>query len=119
MACPHLGHTQAVGVLVQGVSNLPLGSANPFQAWQTLNPVRRLAMENVGSVRVDLITEVQLRILVVDDSTDYSLALAGLIGSWGHEVALAHTGKAAVELARVFRPRVVFLDLGLPDMHGY
>jgi two-component system CheB/CheR fusion protein len=38
----------------------------------------------------------------------------------GHQVETAHDGPAALEAARLLRPDVVFLDIGLPKgMDGY
>ena len=37
----------------------------------------------------------------------------------GHEVRVAQNGLAAIEMANAFRPSVVLLDIGLPDMDGY
>ena len=36
----------------------------------------------------------------------------------GHEVATAHDGVAALEIARSWRPEVVLLDIGLPRLDG-
>jgi CheY-like chemotaxis protein len=61
-----------------------------------------------------------LRILVVEDSRDGAESLRMLLSLSGHEVRVAHTGPAAVEAAREFRPSVVLCDLGLPGgMSGY
>ena len=60
-----------------------------------------------------------LRILVVDDNLDALHTLAALLESAGHEVAIAHDGVRAIELARSRRPEVLVLDIGLPDMDGY
>ncbi|MDI1484186.1 response regulator [Polyangium sp. y55x31] len=60
-----------------------------------------------------------LRVLVVDDNRDSAETLSLLLDMLGHEVAQAHDGPSALELARSFRPTVVFLDLGLPGMDGY
>lgn len=59
------------------------------------------------------------RVLVVEDSVDSAETLAELITRWGHEVRLAHDGATALRLAREFRPQVILLDIGLPDMDGY
>jgi len=59
------------------------------------------------------------RILVVDDNTDGAKVLAQLLQAEGHLTALAHTGPAAIDIARDFRPDVVLLDIGLPEMNGY
>src|SRR5205823_13129755 len=37
----------------------------------------------------------------------------------GHEVLVAETGRAALALGPEFRPGIVLLDIGLPDMEGY
>jgi len=34
-------------------------------------------------------------------------------------VKLAFDGKTAIQIAREFRPQIIFLDLGLPDITGY
>jgi CheY-like chemotaxis protein len=59
------------------------------------------------------------RVLVVEDSVDSAETLGELITRWGHEVKLAHDGADALRLAREFRPQVILLDIGLPDMDGY
>jgi CheY-like chemotaxis protein len=59
------------------------------------------------------------RIMVVDDNQDSAQSLGVLLGKWGHKVALAYDGPTALELARTFRPDLVFLDIGMPKMNGY
>jgi PAS domain S-box-containing protein len=59
------------------------------------------------------------RILVVDDNTDAAVSFAVLLEHQGHEVATAHDGEEAVAKARVLRPHIVFLDLGMPRMDGF
>jgi two-component system, chemotaxis family, CheB/CheR fusion protein len=59
------------------------------------------------------------RLLVVDDNRDSAESLALLLQVQGYEVQTAHDGLAALERARVFRPDVVLLDIGLPRMDGY
>jgi CheY-like chemotaxis protein len=60
-----------------------------------------------------------LRVLVIDDTLDYSTALAGLLGSWGYSVEVARSGREALKVVEEFQPRIILLDLGLPDVHGY
>jgi PAS domain S-box-containing protein len=59
------------------------------------------------------------RVLVVDDNVDSAESMAVLLRLYGHEVRLAHDGEAALEVARSFKPDVMFLDLSLPKMDGY
>ncbi len=42
-----------------------------------------------------------------------------LLALWGHEARSAFSGAEALQVVMEFRPRVVLLDLGLPDKHGY
>ena len=59
------------------------------------------------------------RILVVDDNRDAAYSLKLVLLDKGHEVCVAHEGYAALELAKVFRPHLVLLDIGMPGMDGY
>ncbi len=59
-----------------------------------------------------------LRILVADDNADAAQSLATLLRLQGHEVAIAHDGREALDRAAALRPEVVFMDLGMPRMDG-
>jgi PAS domain S-box-containing protein len=59
------------------------------------------------------------RILVVDDNVDAAESLAMLLRLGRHEVRTAHDGPTALGVAGEFRPEVVLLDLGLPQMDGF
>jgi two-component system CheB/CheR fusion protein len=59
------------------------------------------------------------RVLVTDDHVDGAETLAILLRLVGHDVRVAHSGHDALEIAAVFRPEVVFLDVGMPGMDGY
>jgi CheY-like chemotaxis protein len=59
-----------------------------------------------------------MRVLVVDDNMDTAESMALLVRGLGHEVNFAVSGRVALQVARAFRPNVVFLDLGLPDIDG-
>ena len=60
-----------------------------------------------------------LRILVVDDNGDGAEMLQVMLEMEGYAVAKAHDGQAAIAMAGRFRPHVVLMDIGLPDMHGH
>ncbi|HZF30226.1 MAG TPA: response regulator [Gammaproteobacteria bacterium] len=60
------------------------------------------------------------KLLIIDDNVDTAVGLAvHLRETGGHVVRLAQTGRAGLELAQVFEPEVVLLDIGLPDIDGY
>jgi CheY-like chemotaxis protein/two-component sensor histidine kinase len=59
------------------------------------------------------------RILIVDDNKDLATSLARLLRILGHEVEVVYDGRKGIEIARSYRPRVVLLDIGLPNLDGY
>ncbi|QIK65056.1 response regulator transcription factor [Nocardioides sp. HDW12B] len=59
-----------------------------------------------------------LRILVVDDEVNIAELLRMALRYEGWEVAVAHTGRDAVEVGRTTRPDAVVLDIMLPDLDG-
>jgi len=59
------------------------------------------------------------RVLVVDDNVDAATTVADLLAMTGSEVDVVHDGHSAVEHAASFKPDVVLLDIGLPDISGY
>lgn len=60
-----------------------------------------------------------MRVLIVDDNIDAATSMMHFIRKWGYDVRTAHDGYSAVEAARVFRPDVVLLDIGLPGLDGF
>jgi PAS domain S-box-containing protein len=69
--------------------------------------------------RSDSAIQSGLRLLVVDDNRDAAVSLAMLLKLQGHEVRVAHSGSAALEMTNSYVPHAVFLDLGMPVMDGY
>jgi CheY-like chemotaxis protein len=58
------------------------------------------------------------RILVVDDDPSGAYGLARVVKQLGYPVETAGDGPSALELARKFKPEVVFVDLRMPGMDG-
>jgi len=58
-------------------------------------------------------------VLIVDDNFDAASTLEGLMRSLGHVTRVAYHGQQALEIAQDFKPQVVLLDIGLPDISGY
>lgn len=59
------------------------------------------------------------RVLVVDDHVDTAELMAEALRSKGLDVVTAYTAETGLELMPTFRPEVVLLDIGLPEMTGY
>jgi PAS domain S-box-containing protein len=72
-----------------------------------------------GAAGGDAVNGNARRLLVVDDNEDSASTVAELLKMSGNEVSVAHDGTSAVERTASFRPDVVLLDIGLPDINGY
>ena len=59
------------------------------------------------------------RVLVIEDNSDGREMLVTMLRLSGHEVWEAATGVDGLERAVQYRPAVVLLDIGLPDIDGY
>ncbi|ARN82540.1 hybrid sensor histidine kinase/response regulator [Methylocystis bryophila] len=59
------------------------------------------------------------RVLVVDDNRDVANGFGLLLESLGAKVHIAYDGRSALETVTDFKPEIVFLDLGMPEMDGY
>lgn len=59
------------------------------------------------------------KVLVIDDNEDAASTLSDLLELAGNEVRTAHSGMQGLAVATAFQPRIIFLDIGLPDMTGY
>lgn len=59
------------------------------------------------------------RLLIVEDNIDAARTLQEALRLEGYEVAVAHSGREAIDLVDSFVPDVVLCDIGLPDMDGH
>ncbi len=59
------------------------------------------------------------RVLLVEDNVNAAEMLSALLGMSGHEVRVAHSGPAALELVSTCQPEVILLDINLPGMNGF
>lgn len=59
------------------------------------------------------------RALVVDDVADAADMLTMLLRMWGYHTRVCYGGVAALELARIHRPHIVLLDIGMPGTDGF
>lgn len=56
---------------------------------------------------------------MVDDNIDAAESLGLVLELSGHITSTAHNGTNGITIAEEFRPDVILLDIGLPDINGY
>jgi len=59
------------------------------------------------------------KITIIDDNTSFADTLSHELTRRGYSVQSAHTGATGLALVARESPRLVFLDLHLPDMSGF
>jgi len=59
------------------------------------------------------------RILVVDDNPYVADASARLIAICGYETKAVYNGNEAIEQCAAFKPDMVLMDIGMPELDGY
>lgn len=64
-------------------------------------------------------TASRLRVLVVEDNVDTGHTLCALLHVKGHETCIAHDGLEAIDRAAEFRPHLILMDIGIPELNGY
>jgi CheY-like chemotaxis protein len=60
-----------------------------------------------------------MRVLLVEDHIEVATSTVMLLELLGHVVKHAATGHEALDLARDFKPDIMLVDIGLPDMNGF
>jgi len=60
----------------------------------------------------------QSRVLIVDDEVAIQRFLRSVLGAEGFLLNITDNGTAALSAAALFKPDIILLDLGLPDMDG-
>jgi signal transduction histidine kinase/ActR/RegA family two-component response regulator len=79
----------------------------------------RSAETGASSGRHELPQMLKRRVLVVDDNADALESLSRLVRLMGNEVRQARDGLEAFQIARMFQPEIVLMDLGMPTLNGY
>lgn len=60
-----------------------------------------------------------IRLLLVDDDVDVATMYEMQLAAHGFHVITAHSGTEAIDRASSEYPDLIYLDLGLPEMHGF
>jgi CheY-like chemotaxis protein len=102
--------SEGLGRGAEFIVRLPVLSTQPALA----GPIARKSQETGDGAE-----ERSLRILIVDDNVDAADSIAMLLTMEGHQTRTVNTARAALLAAPEFKPEVVLLDIGLPEMDGY
>jgi CheY-like chemotaxis protein len=73
---------------------------------------------NEGSTRTGA-SRKALKVLVVDDNEASAKTIGWMIEAMGFEAKIMTSGMHALEVAQTYRPDVILLDIGIPDINGY
>lgn len=84
----------------------------PVLAVALEEPVRPLKVEETPA-------PLRHRVLVTDDNVDAAFSMATMLEIMGHEAETAHDGLQALAAIPTFRPNVLLLDIGMPNLNGY
>jgi PAS domain S-box-containing protein len=91
-------HSEGLGRGSTFTLRLPLAEAEAPKAEEHAEPTRA----------------VRLRVVIIEDNEDAAETLSEWLSLAGHEVKVAHDGRAGIDLVREARPEVVISDIGLP-----
>ncbi len=94
-----------------------LGRGSEFLVY--LPVAEKMPMTELPTTAPEQTPSARRRILIADDNRDAAESLGILLELSGHEVRMAHLGRAALSLAQSFRPDTALLDIGMPDISGY
>ncbi len=83
----------------------------PFEIGEPAKP------DNRGIYNIDERGKTYKILLVEDDQVSIQM-YREMIGNQGENLKVAHTGQEALNLFRSFRPEIILMDIGLPDMNG-
>lgn len=59
------------------------------------------------------------KILIIDDNAAAANALQKLLRIKGHDVVVSYSGRHGLQVTDLFKPDVLLLDIGMPEMNGY
>jgi CheY-like chemotaxis protein len=61
----------------------------------------------------------EVSVLIVDDDSDICETFKDVLEDAGYTVAVALDGRSALEVLGSVRPRLILLDVNMPDMDGH
>lgn len=100
-----------------------------FSPWKNGNKIRNEIENRVGEIigesncpgkdDRDNIRSGDKTVLIVDDDPSFANLLGDFARESGYKVLYANTGNCGIEMANLFRPGVIILDICLPEKNGW
>jgi signal transduction histidine kinase/CheY-like chemotaxis protein len=100
------------------VESLGAGRGSEFTVWLPITHINLHPKKDKQPGLADSVAHTQQRILVVDDNEDTALTLVAMLEAMGYEARSAPDGVQALSVAENFRPELVLMDIGMPNMNG-
>lgn len=82
-------------------------------------PVSYSRIDEVGGRKASVASGEGRRVMLADDNVDFANSMAELLKGRGHQVRVVYNGADAIRTAEEFLPEVAFVDIGMPQVHGY
>ncbi len=60
-----------------------------------------------------------MQVLIVEDNEDIAWTLSRLLQGLGHDAVCCLTPRSALDALNFYKPDLVLLDIGLPEIDGY
>ncbi|HSH87152.1 MAG TPA: ATP-binding protein [Methylophilus sp.] len=110
--------------IVQRLIAMHGGRVSAFSQGEGLGSTFEIRLPRVDSAtttdqQAKLTESAPMRILIVDDNIDAADTLLMITGILGHESMAVHTAQKALSSIESFKPDIMLIDIGLPDMDGY
>ncbi|HBE18655.1 MAG TPA: hypothetical protein DEG17_13200 [Cyanobacteria bacterium UBA11149] len=102
--------------------NSTIGKGTIFSFNIKVDPPEPIALETPEETRKILAlapNQPKYRILVVEDCQENRLLLVKLLTSVGFSVREANHGREAIEIAAIYSPHLILMDIQMPVMNGY
>ena len=90
----------------------------PYHSRARMGQVPEDGATGIRESRMSNMAAAARRVMVVEDNNDNAELLRTFLQMDKHEVRVVNDGPAALELANVYQPDAVLLDVGLPGMDG-
>jgi PAS domain S-box-containing protein len=100
------------------------GQVSAFSQGVGLGSTFEIRLPRIGSATptdegTTLANSEPVRILIVDDNVDAADTLTMIMGILGHESMAVHSAQQALSSIDAFKPDIMLIDIGLPDIDGY